>query len=200
MNESRSVPKPTGWQKVLTLVREETSGIHPQLIALQLALGFLPKHQAQSARAQLFSLAGFRIGAGTRIASTPKLNGGRELFSNLVVGSNCVIEADCVFDLEERITIGDRVALGPGVMILTSTHELDIREHRAGPVVRAPVTIGDGAWLGPRCLILSGVKVGAGAIVDPGAVVNKDVAPQTRVGGIPAAPVGQPRPSELPTN
>jgi len=193
---SRSSPKPTGWQKFLTLVHEETSGIHPQLMALQVALSFLPKHQAQSARAQLFGVAGFRVGAGTRIASTPKINGNRQLFSNLIVGANCVIEADCVLDLEERITIGDRVTLGPGVMILTSTHELDIREHRAGPVVRAPVTIGDGAWLGPRCLILSGVSVGAGAIVDAGSVVNKDVPAQTRVGGIPAVQINPPKASE----
>jgi len=193
---SRPVPKPTGWQKVLTLLHEETSGIHPQLIALKLALSFLPKYQAQSARAQLFAVAGFRIGPGTRIASTPTINGNRQLFSNLVVGASCVIEADCVLDLEERITLGDWVTLGPGVMILTSTHELDIREHRAGPVVRAPVTIGDGAWLGPRSLILSGVTVGAGAIVDPGSVVNKDVAPHTRVGGIPAVQVSAPKTSE----
>jgi maltose O-acetyltransferase len=71
-------------------------------------------------------------------------------------------------------------------MILTSTHELDIREHRAGAVQRSPVVIGDGAWLGARCVILPGVTVGAGSIVNPGAVVNKDVAAHTRVGGMPA--------------
>jgi len=196
---SRSIPKPTGWQKFLTLVHEETSGIHPQLMALHLALNLLPKHRAQSARAELFRVAGFRVGPGTRIASAPKINGQRTLFSNLVVGANCIVEADCVFDLEERITIGDRVTLSPGVMILTSTHELDIREHRAGPVVRAPVNIGDGAWLGPRCIILSGVTIGEGAIVDAGAVVNKDVAPQTRVGGVPAVQLEQLKTSESAT-
>src|SRR4051812_619816 len=107
--------KPTGWQKFLTLVQEETSGIHPQLMALQLASSFLPKHHALSTRAELFRLAGFRLGPGTRVASTPKINGQRQLFSNLVVGANCIIEADCVLDLEERITIGDRVTLSPGV-------------------------------------------------------------------------------------
>jgi maltose O-acetyltransferase len=81
-------------------------------------------------------------------------------------------------------------------MILTSTHELDIREHRAGPIRLSPVSIGDGAWLGPRCIVLPGATVGAGAIVNPGAVVNKDVAPHTRVGGIPATQLDVLKPAE----
>jgi len=165
---------------------EETTGIHPRLIALNGALALLPRHEAQKTRARLFSLAGFRVGEGTRVAGAPRINGGPKLFSNLVIGRECAIETDCVFDLEERITIGDRVTLSPGVMILTSTHELDIREHRAGPVQLAPVSIGDGAWLGARAIILPGVTIGAGSIVNAGAVVNKDVPAQTRVGGTPA--------------
>jgi maltose O-acetyltransferase len=183
---ARDDPKPTGWRKALTLVREEIGGIHPRLILLNATLGVLPKHYAQETRAQLYARAGFRVGNGTRIATPPRINGGSNLFSNLVIGADCVIDADCVFDLGERITIGDRVKLSPGVMILTSTHELDIREHRAGPVQLSPVNICDGAWLGARAMILPGVTVGAGAIVNPGSVVNKDVLPQTRVGGTPA--------------
>ncbi|MEI9941348.1 MAG: acyltransferase [Pseudomonadota bacterium] len=181
----RTEPKPTGWTRVKTLLHEETFGIHPRLIALNAIDSFLPRNSAR-ARARLFALAGFQIGAGTLLAGPPKINGGSALFSNLVIGEECAIAVDCVFDLEERITIGDRVTLGPGVMILTSTHELDIREHRAGPVQRSPVSIGSGAWLGARCTILPGVTVGAGSIVNPGALVNKDVAPNTRVNGIPA--------------
>jgi len=182
----RSEPKLTGWQKLVTLLREETTGIHPRLIVLNAAVGFLPRHHAQATRARLMSVAGFRVGEGTRLAGPPKISGGPNLFGNLSIGRDCEIDADCVFDLGEKITIGDRVTLSPGVMILTSTHELDIREHRAGPVQLSPVSVGDGAWLGPRCVILPGVNLGAGAIVNPGSVVNKDVAAHTRVGGIPA--------------
>ena len=183
---ARSDPKPTGWRKAIALLREETIGIHPRLIALNTAARALPRHQAMETRAKLFSLVGFRIGEGTRIAAMPRINGGPGLVSNLIVGQACTIEAECVLDLSERLTIDDRVTLSPEMMILTSTHELDIREHRAGPVQMAPVTIGEGAWLGARAIILPGVTIGAGAVVDAGAVVNKDVAPQTRVGGIPA--------------
>jgi maltose O-acetyltransferase len=188
--------KLSGWQKAMILLREETTGIHPRLIALNALVGFLPRHQAQATRARLLALAGFRVGQGTRLAGQPKINGGSNLFSNLLIGKDCEIDADCVLDLGERITIGDRVTLSPGVMILTSTHELDIREHRAGPVQLSPVSVGDGAWLGPRCVILPGVNIGAGAIVNPGSVVNKDVAPHTRVGGIPAMQLEVLKPSE----
>ncbi|HYQ03515.1 MAG TPA: DapH/DapD/GlmU-related protein [Polyangiaceae bacterium] len=185
----RSNPQSTGWRKVMKLLREETSGIHPRLIALNTVAGFLPRYQARQTRARLFSFAGFRIGDGTRLAAVPRINGGPNLFSNLVVGRECSIDTECMLDLSERITIGNRVTISPGVMILTSTHELDIREHRAGPVQMLPVSIGDGAWLGARCVVLPGVTIGAGAIVNPGSVVNKDVTAQTRVGGTPAVVV-----------
>jgi len=186
MARDRAEPKLTGWQKAISLLREDTSGIHPRLLAANFVVAFLPRHQAGQIRARLFSLAGFRIGDGTRFDTPPRINGGRGLASNLVIGENCTIGADCALDLGERVTLGDRVTLSPGVMILTSTHELDIREHRAGPVQLAPVNIGDGVWIGARAIILPGITIGAGAIVNPGAVVNKDVLPQTRVGGVPA--------------
>lgn len=180
-------PAPPAWEKFKSLLREDTDGFHPRLVALYLAAKLLPRHMASEARARLCALAGFRIGEGTRIEALPKINGGAQLFSNLVIGRNCLIAAECVLDLGEKITLGDRVTLSPGVMILTSTHELDIREHRAGPIQLTPVVIGDGVWVGARAIILPGVNIGAGAVVNPGAVVNKDVAAHTRVGGAPAA-------------
>ena len=193
---NRTEPQLSAWQKAITLLREETTGIHPRLLALTAAAKFLPRHQAESTRARLLALFGFRVGEGSRLAGLPKFNGGPNLFGNFIMGRDCQIGADCVLDLGERITIGDRVTLGPGVMILTSTHELDIREHRAGAVQLSPVTIADGVWLGPRCVILPGVNIGAGAIVNAGAVVNKDVVAQTRVGGIPAMQLEVLKPSE----
>jgi maltose O-acetyltransferase len=178
--------KPSGWRKLVKVMVEEATGIHPRLIALNVTASLLPRGNAPYARSRVFSLAGFRIGDQTRLFGSPRINGAAALFSNLVVGEDCSIDADCSFDLEEKITIGNRVTIGPGVMILTSTHELDKREHRAGPIQRSPVTIRDGAWLGARSVILPGVTIGEGSIVNAGAVVNKDVSANTRVGGIPA--------------
>ena len=49
-----------------------------------------------------------------------------------------------------------------------------------------PVHIGKKAWIGAGATILPGVTVGENAVVAAGAVVTKDVAPNTIVGGNPA--------------
>jgi len=48
------------------------------------------------------------------------------------------------------------------------------------------VKIGNDVWIGNNVVILDNVVVGDGAIVAAGAIVNKDVAPYTIVGGVPA--------------
>lgn len=48
------------------------------------------------------------------------------------------------------------------------------------------VVIGNDVWIGYGALLLSGVRIGDGAIVAAGAVVTKDVAPYSIVGGVPA--------------
>jgi acetyltransferase-like isoleucine patch superfamily enzyme len=184
--------------KLSQVQREETSGLHPRLLLMYFAGWFLPRRTGHQARAALLRTVGFSVGGGTSVRGLPHLTGShpgahggtsRGLWLNLVVGRNVVLHPQCVLDLEERITIGDGVVVGPQAMILTSTHDLGPKEHRAGPVTRTPVTIGDGAWLGARCIILPGVTIGEGAIVNPGSVVNKDVAAHTRVGGTPARQV-----------
>ena len=41
-------------------------------------------------------------------------------------------------------------------------------------------------WIGANATVLAGVTIGNGAVVAAGAVVTKDVEPNTIVGGVPA--------------
>ncbi len=50
----------------------------------------------------------------------------------------------------------------------------------------ARVTIGNDVWIGHAVIVLPGVTIGDGAVLAAGAVVTKDVAPYTIVGGVPA--------------
>ena len=48
------------------------------------------------------------------------------------------------------------------------------------------VIIEKDVWIGSNVTILEGVRVGRGATIAAGAVVNKDVPPYSIVGGVPA--------------
>ncbi|MFT4795524.1 MAG: phosphonate metabolism protein (transferase hexapeptide repeat family) [Paracoccaceae bacterium] len=60
-----------------------------------------------------------------------------------------------------------------------------------------PCTIGHDTWIGHAAVILPGVTVGHGAVVAAGAIVSKDVAPYTIVGGVPAALIKRRHPQAL---
>lgn len=151
----------------------------------------LPTSTCGGARATLLRWMGFSIGPGTAVLGLPSLTGGvRRLAPNLVVGAACTLEWGCVLELGEKITLGDRVALAPEVLIITTSHELGPKTQRAGPALSRPVSIGAGTTIGARAIILPGVTIGEGAQVLAGSVVNRDVAPRTRAGGVPAKPLG----------
>lgn len=46
--------------------------------------------------------------------------------------------------------------------------------------------IGHNVWIGARCVIRAGVTIGDGAVIAAGAVVTKNVEPYTVCGGVPA--------------
>ena len=52
------------------------------------------------------------------------------------------------------------------------------------------VCIGSDCWIGSRALLIGGISIGDGAVVLAGAVVSKDVAPYSIVGGVPARVLG----------
>jgi len=54
---------------------------------------------------------------------------------------------------------------------------------------KGDIIIGNDVWIGYDAIIMSGVKIGDGAIIGTRALVTKDVAPYTIVGGVPAKPI-----------
>lgn len=96
----------------------------------------------------------------------------------------------------DQLRIGDYVCIGAESVILmggNNTHRADwfscyphldfIEESYMG---KGDTVIGDGAWLGMRSMIMSGVHIGEGAIVAANSVVTREVEPYAMVGGNPA--------------
>lgn len=54
---------------------------------------------------------------------------------------------------------------------------------------KGDIIVGNDVWIGYEAVILAGVHIGDGAVIGTRAVVTKDVAPYTIVGGVPAKPI-----------
>jgi acetyltransferase-like isoleucine patch superfamily enzyme len=127
---------------------------------------------------------------GAKLGKNVSLYSGFEVRNpwNLSIGTNSIIGFKCVLDARRGLVIGNYVNFSSEVMIWTLQHDYNSPTFadKGGKVV-----IGDRAWLSCRSIILPGVTIGEGAVVAAGAVVTKDVAPYTIVGGIPAKEIGK---------
>jgi acetyltransferase-like isoleucine patch superfamily enzyme len=99
---------------------------------------------------------------------------------------------------EEQLIIGNCVSLAAGVTFIAGgNHHMSTLStfpfsHSMGvgniyrPFTKGVITISDDVWIGTNAIILSGVKIGQGAVIAAGSVVTKDVEPYAIVAGNPA--------------
>lgn len=123
-----------------------------------------------------------------------------------IIGNYTYIQNNCVL---EKCKIGSFCSIGDNVKVLSATHptkdfvstcpvffstarqclttftdkDLFDEYHR---VQGFGAIIGNDVWVGSSVIILGGVRVGHGAIIAAGTVVNKDVPPYAIVAGVPA--------------
>ena len=105
------------------------------------------------------------------------------------VGDNCYIGNSVqLYPWKAPITIGNNVLIAAGVRMITRKHgfaDMDRLISEQG-YSNAPIVIEDDVWIGFQAIILPGVTIGRGSIIGANAVVTKDVAPYSIVGGVPA--------------
>jgi acetyltransferase-like isoleucine patch superfamily enzyme len=141
-------------------------------------------------RKLFYRLSGVKIGKGSTIhmwANFFEPNGIR-------IGSDTIIGDHVFLDGRAPIIIGSHVDIASSVMIYNSEHDLESADFSAKT---EPVEIMDYVFIGPRAIILPGVKIGNGAIIAAGAVVTKDVPDFAIVGGVPAKIIGERKNKEL---
>ena len=103
---------------------------------------------------------------------------------NITLGEGVFINACCHFQDHGGITIGDGCQIGHNVVFATLNHGLLPEERKS--TYPAPIILGKNVWVGSNATILQGITIGDNAVVAAGAVVTKDVAANTVVGGVPA--------------
>lgn len=86
-----------------------------------------------------------------------------------------------------KVYIGDNFHSGPDCLMITQNHNIN---GKALPYddtyILKDINIGDNVWLGSRVLILGGVSIGEGAVIQAGSVVVSDIPALSIAGGSPA--------------
>jgi acetyltransferase-like isoleucine patch superfamily enzyme len=123
----------------------------------------------------------------------------------MVIGDYCYF-TNAVLLCELEVRIGNYVVIGWNTTIAdTDFHPLAPAERIADAVacspigkgrprpeiLKRPVIIEDDVWIGPNATILKGVRIGAGAWVEAGSLVTRDVPPRARIMGNPAQIIGE---------
>lgn len=113
-----------------------------------------------------------------------------EKYKNVEIGNGCAINSYVKFYIEggstAKIILGNNVAVARDVRFETGTHEIGNSEKRMGKTFCKTIDVGNGSWIGIGSIILPGVKIGEGCIIQAGSVVTKNCKPNCIYGGNPA--------------
>jgi maltose O-acetyltransferase len=144
-------------------------------------IGHVPSH---TFRKLFYSLSGMRIGRGSVVHMWANFFNP----AGITIGVDTIVGDHVFLDGRSPIKIGNHVDIASEVMIYNSEHNLESEGFEA---TEEPVEIGDYVFVGPRVIILPGVKIGKGSVVAAGAVVTKEVPDFAIVGGVPAKVIGE---------
>ncbi len=137
-------------------------------------------HTPDEVRALLSDLFGFRVPPSLRVFPPFYSDFGK----NITLGENVFINAGCHFQDHGGVTLGDGCQIGHNVVFATLNHGLSPEDREN--TYPAPIMLGRNVWVGSNATLLPGVVVGDNAVIAAGAVVTRDVATDTIVGGVPA--------------
>lgn len=105
---------------------------------------------------------------------------------NLELKKECGIGSGAILYSQDKITVGVRAIISQGAHICTGTHDYTKSGH---PLVTAPITIGDQAWVAAEAFVHPGVTIGEGAVIGARSVVTKDMPAWMVCSGNPCVPL-----------
>lgn len=128
-----------------------------------------------------------------RVLSTVKshrgevyIGGKTYLTRNVILGSNPNFNGMYVKG-KGRVIFGDNFHSGEGCLILTENHNYEgSRLPYDDTYVVKTTQIGDNVWFGDRVIVMGGVNIGEGVIIQAGSVVVNDIPDCAIAGGHPA--------------
>lgn len=116
-----------------------------------------------------------------------KINYKSHVTNKTVIGDNAGING-LIVSGGGNVLIGHNFHCGSDCLIMTQNHNYDSGKSIPydDTYIIKNVEIGDNVWFGSRVIILPGVRIAEGAIIQAGAVVVKDIPSYAIAGGNPA--------------
>lgn len=161
--------------------RREQSG--RVLWALTMPLFRLSPRPLWGWRRALLRVFGAEVRANVHVYPTVRIT----IPWNLTLGDGCAVGAHAILYALGPITLGPRATVSQYAHLCAGNH--DWRDP-AMPLTKPPITLGADVWVCADAFVGPGVTVGDGAILGARAVVVKDVAPRAIVVGNPAHQIG----------
>lgn len=182
-------PRASWLTRIPNIARAAFEEVEPLLSSSTLSMSaasIFPQQSFNRTRTALLRAAGVKIGRHSLIQGPVRITGTNSPHHFLTIGDHTIITGPLHADLAAPVVIGNGVRIGHEVTLLTVNHAIGTPELRSGISEFYGIEIGDGAWLASRVTVLPKVRIGAGAVVAAGAVVTRDVPPNTLVAGVPA--------------
>lgn len=105
------------------------------------------------------------------------------------IGAETQVQLRCIFSaFKGSVRIGCGVQIAPHCAFYPYDHGITLEEpiSRQAIATKGDIVIDDDAWLGVGATVLSGVRIGKGAVIGAGAVVTSDVPDGAIAVGVPA--------------
>ncbi len=138
-------------------------------------------------RTLLLRLYGARVGRDSVIHRMTFINVDRGGFQALQIGSSCFVGDEVLIDLAAPVVLEDHVTLATRAIVLTHLN-VGYKDHPLQgrfPSQTAGVTVRFGSFVGAGATVLAGCHVGPRAFVAAASLVNRPVAEDEVVGGVP---------------
>lgn len=135
-----------------------------------------------SAKRFILRLACIKVGKNTCVVGPLKCGH----CTSITMGDNCWIGMNLQVFGNGELVIGSSCDLAPEVSVITGSHKIGGANRRAGKGISFKVTIGNSVWVGAKSTFMGNIHVGNSTIVGACSLVNKNVEPNTCVGGVPA--------------
>lgn len=132
----------------------------------------------------LLRMFGAKVGAHVHIQPSARIF----LPWNLEIGPWSSVGFDALLYNLGPMRIGERVTISQRAHLCGGTHKF---REKSMPLVRAPIEIGDEAWICADAFVGPDVTIGARAVVGAGAVVTRSVHEGKIVTGNPARETGE---------